>query len=849
VNDPLIGPLAAIAGGIVLSRYVPFGKWELLGVIAAFLLLGLVAIWRKARGLAGACACLGFFFTGILIDVVHMPGPAPELDVEGREVVILGGCVVEPPAISGERERFILELEPHARAQVTLYTRDNESLPVLHYGQRIELDARIRKPRNFGNPGSFDYRRFLSRQQIYWTASGAAHTLRVLPGRCGSPFQKAIMDLRQAALGRIAQLYHGDLYQTGMMQALLIGQNYQLQRVWTEVYRSTGTFHVIVISGTHMAILAAFFLFLLRVCFLPENLARVATVCMCWLYALVTGFQAPGVRSSAGLTLFLICGYFYRRRRALNLLAAVAMGFLVLDPEQLFDASFQLTFLAVAFLGAFATPIIQASSGPLARGLAGLEDTARDIHLAPRVAQFRVEMRLLAETLWLATRLPRRLAGVAITFPARTIFFFYDITLTSAIAQFGLALPMVVYFHRVGFSGLSANALVVPLMGIALPVGFAAVVTGWHWTAMAAAWLLNISKAVVAWHAAMEPNWRIPTPPLWLGVALTAATIATALTYRRPSRWLRTAIIAVTAILLALLVWHPFEPVGYPGQLEMTAIDVGQGDSLLVTFPDRKHMLVDGGGIPVFGRQTRSQLDMGEDVVAPYLWTRSIRNIDVIALTHAHEDHVGGLPALVEDFHPKEIWTGATPESPTLDLVRRKAARIGAKIVPLSAGRIIAIGGAQIDVLAPPSDYVPSDTPKNNDSLVLRLRYGRHAFLLSGDVERPIERRMLEDNELSPVDVLKVAHHGSKTSSTEPFLDATRPQFAIISVGTDNSYGHPNRDVIERLEEHHAAVFRTDRDGLITVRSDGRRLWLDLNRWHDRWQNGGPRLLGVFAND
>jgi competence protein ComEC len=838
VKDPLVGPLAAIAGGILVSRYVPFRQFELLLVIGAFLLLGIAALWRNARLLAGVCACLGFFFSGILIDVVHAPGPAPELDVEGREIVSLGGCVVEPPAISGGRERFLLELDPHARAQVTLYTRENEALPNLRYGQRIELDARVRKPHNFGNPGAFDYARYLARKGIYWTASGAAGTVHILPGRCGSPFQKAIMDLRQAALERMAHLYHGDLYQTGMMQALLIGQNFQLQRVWTEVYRSTGTFHVIVISGTHLAILAAFFLFLLRVCFVPESLALVATVLMCWLYALVTGFQAPGVRSSAGLTLFMICGYFYRRRRALNLLAAVALGFLVLDPEQLFDASFQLTFLAVAFLGAFATPLIRATSGPLARGLADLQETARDVYLDPRVAQFRVEMRLLAGTLRLVTRLPLRLVTMAVTIPARMLFFFYDITVVSAIAQFGLALPMVVYFHRVGFSGLSANALVVPLMGLALPVGFAAVLTGWTWIAAAAAWLLQLSRAVVAWHAAIEPNWRIPTPPIWLAVALSAATIATALTHRR---W-RAASVGVTGLLLALLVWHPFPPNAYPGQLELTAVDVGQGDSLLVGFPDGKRMLVDGGGIPAFGHQTRSQLDIGEDVVAPYLWTRSIRTVDVIALSHAHEDHVGGLPALVEDFHPREIWTGATPASPTWKLVCEKAAEVGARIVPLQAGRKMSLGGAQIDVLAPPPDYVPADTPKNNDSLVLRLRYGRHAFLLSGDVERPIERRMLEDGELSRTDVLKVAHHGSKTSSTAPFLDAVHPQFAIISVGTDNSYGHPNREVIDRLLERHAAVFRTDQDGLVTIRSDGRRLWLDTNRW----QRGAPQLLGIF---
>jgi competence protein ComEC len=842
VKDPLVGPLAAIAAGILVSRYVPFRESELIPILGAFLLLGVLAIWRKARLAAGISASFGFFFTGILIDLAHTPGLRPELDAEGREVVILGGCVVEPPAISGERERFILELEPHARAQVTLYTRPNEPLPVLHYGQPIELDARVRKPRNFGNPGAFDYARFLARQDIFWTASGAAHTLRHLPGRCGSPFQKAVMDLRQAALDRIARLYHGDLYQTGMMQALLIGQNFQLQRVWTEVYRSTGTFHVIVISGTHVAILAAFFLFLLRVCFVPESLALLTTVLACWLYAFVTGFQAPGVRSAAGLTLFMICFYLFRRRHALNLLAAVALGFLVLDPEQLFDASFQLTFLAVAFLGAFATPLIQATSSPFARGLGDLNEVGRDVHLHPRAAQFRVEMRLLAETVRLATRLPQGLADLAVTVPARLIFFFYDITVTSAIAQFGLALPMVVYFHRVGFSGLSANALVVPLMGLALPVGFAAVLTGWSWIASIASWLLHLSRAVVNWHAAIEPNWRIPTPPLWLGVALSAATIAVALTARQPRRTPRVAAIAATAMLLALLVWHPFASEGHPGALEMTAIDVGQGDSLFIRFPDGRKMLLDGGGIPAFGHQTRSQLDIGEDVVAPYLWSRSIRAIDVIALSHGHEDHAGGLPALIEDFHPREIWTGATPPSPTWKLICEKAAKSGSRIVPLEAGSRLAFGGAQIDVLAPPSGYIPSDTPRNNDSLVLRLRFGRHTFLLNGDVERPIESRMLEDGELSRTDVLKVAHHGSKTSSTDAFLDAVQPLFAVISVGKDNSYGHPNREVIERLAAYHAAVFRTDEDGLISIRSDGRRLELDTNRWRRR----APQLLGIF---
>jgi competence protein ComEC len=363
-------------------------------------------------------------------------------------------------------------------------------------------------------------------------------------------------------------------------------------------------------------------------------------------------------------------------------------------------------------------------------------------------------------------------------------------------------------------------------MGLAVPTGFLAVFTGWGWVATIGGWLMRVSRAIVGWHAAREPNLRIPTPPLWLGIALAAALLAFAVAR---GRWWRAATGTAVAVFLALLVWHPFPPEYHAGQLEMSVIDVGQGDSILVVFPDGERMIVDGGGIPAFGHQTRSQLDTGEDVVAPYLWDRGMRRIDIVALSHAHEDHIGGLPALVADFHPRELWTGATPDSPEWRKLRDEAARDGVKVVPLEAPTHFAFGRTAIDVLAPMPDYIPNDVPKNNDSLVLRIRYGSRSFLLSGDVEKPIEYRMLEENEIQSTDVLKVAHHGSRTSSTEGFLSAANPAFAIISVGPDNSYGHPNREVIERLGEHHAEILRTDQNGLVTVRTDGRHLTVETH--------------------
>ena len=208
MRDPLLGPVAAIAAGILAARFVPFRMRRVDAGHRRFS----GARRRRHACAARACwpasaACWAWWRRARSRPWRTGRARRPNWTSTGREVVILSGCVVEPPALSGERERFLLELEPHARVQVTLYAKPDEALPALAYGRNIELDARVRSPRNYENPGAFDYRHYLARHDIYWTASGAAGTVRVLPGRCGSRFQKAVMDLRAAAMARIDSLY------------------------------------------------------------------------------------------------------------------------------------------------------------------------------------------------------------------------------------------------------------------------------------------------------------------------------------------------------------------------------------------------------------------------------------------------------------------------------------------------------------------------------------------------------------------------------------------------------------------------------------------------------------------
>jgi competence protein ComEC len=253
------------------------------------------------------------------------------------------------------------------------------------------------------------------------------------------------------------------------------------------------------------------------------------------------------------------------------------------------------------------------------------------------------------------------------------------------------------------------------------------------------------------------------------------------------------------------------------GVLEVTVIDVGQGDSILVVSPDGNTMLIDGGGSvgPV-----RSEFDFGEDVVSPYLWWRGLEHLDVVVLTHAHSDHIGGLARIVQNFHPRELWLGIDPETTALDHLLTVAAANHVAVKKHAAGEMMSWHETTIRVLSPPPDWVPKVQPRNDDSLAMLVSYRKTSALLAGDIEKRMERFVARESPAA--DVLKVAHHGSATSTTEELLRAVHPRFAAISVGWHNSFGHPREEVLNRLQTDHVRTYRTDMLGLISFFLDGK---------------------------
>jgi competence protein ComEC len=315
-------------------------------------------------------------------------------------------------------------------------------------------------------------------------------------------------------------------------------------------------------------------------------------------------------------------------------------------------------------------------------------------------------------------------------------------------------------------------------------------------------------------HAA---DLRVPGPVWWVAMLAVAAWAFCCWAVRQSRAWAWAAVI--TMPLVAAIVLWPEHAIVSPGMMEVTAIDVGQGDSVFIAAPDGATMLIDAGG-PVGGvteaAEATSRFDVGEEVVSPYLWSRRFRQLDVVALSHAHSDHMGGMPAVLRNFRPRELWVSIDPNSDAYRSLLSEAKDLGITVRHFYAGTQIAWGGTQITMLAPETGYVNPRDPVNNDSLVMRMQYGDASVLLEGDAEAPSEHEMLAHGRIAPVTLLKVGHHGSRTSTTQEFFNAAAPKDAVVSVGKGNTFGHPRYEVIERIAEARAKLYRTDEFGLTT---------------------------------
>ncbi len=709
---------------------------------------------------------------------------------------------------------------------------DKGALPELGCGDEVQGPMRMREPERYRDPGAWQYADYLLAQGMSVHASVHAAKLRVV-GHDGSTIACRVQAAQGWASGRVLgyvrsrpnRMMPRPLRLTaddaGMLNAMLFGDRAGLNHTLRLGFERTGSFHLFVVSGMHVALVAGGIFWFARRLRLREWMATVATIGLTGGYAVLTGFGPPVQRALWMTSIFLVARLLSRERSVLNALGAAAMGVLVLDPAALFTASFQMTFLAIVSIAGIAVPMGERSFVRYARAAKGVREEWRDAGMEPPIAQFRVMLRMWGESV------SGVLGGWGSGLPAamvRMCLWAMELALIGTVAEMVMVLPMAVYFHRATVFALPANMLSVPVVGLLVPVAVAAfaamLVSPWVAAlpvALTAMLLHGVTAVIGRISHVAAADVRVPGPVWWVAAGAVVVWALCCWAVRRSGRWAVGAALALPAVA-AVVLW-PERPVTTGGVMEVTAIDVGQGDSLLVVGANGRTMLVDAGG-PVGGvteaAAATSSFDVGEEVVSSYLWSRRIRRLDVLALSHAHSDHMGGIPAVLRNFRPKELWVGVDPDSEAYRALLEEARELGVTVRHFRAGDAFGWGAERVEVLSPGVGYANAGSPKNDDSLVLRVELGRGSVLLEGDAEGPSERAMVAGGRVRPVTLLKVGHHGSRSSTSEEFFAAAAPRDAVVSVGKGNTFGHPRGEVIGRIAESGARLYRTDEFGLTT---------------------------------
>jgi competence protein ComEC len=731
------------------------------------------------------------------------------------------------PAHGGMRMTFI----PHGGEQ---------PLPELHAGDRIAVIAQARLPKTFRDEGAFDRRAYLAQQGIDLTANLRSSQLVEREGASRPTINTLLAKLRRRFREELTVLFRDRPQVAAVLRAMLLGDRNFVDQSESVDFQKTGAFHVLAVAGLHVGALALLLYWLARRLRFSAGWTVLFVLTFLFVYVGVVEERPPVLRAALMAALFVGGGFFYRRLELLNSGALAALLLLTWRPLSLTDSSFQLSFLAIGCIAGLAVPSLAETLEPYARALRGWRDVTRDAAFEPRAIQFRIDLRSAAA--WFSAHVPRRVSGVAgdaLAGSASFSFRAWELLVLTLVLQLGMLPLMARDFHRITLAAPLVNLLVVPLTGLIVPLGFLALGAGLlvssvgRLLAVPLGWLTLLLLRVVTWFAHF-PSWsyRIPTPYGGLVAFFFVLLLALCVTFYLESAYRKTAALALAtalAISAATVAVFPFSPKWSKGKLELTVLDVRQGDSLFVVSPGGKTLLIDGGGdvLDYPGHEVTRGFDPGEEAVSPYLWSRGFKKLDVVALTHAHRDHLGGLAAVLNNFRVDHLWIGREVSIPALSELEDLARSHGVSVEHEAEGSSFSWDGVIGTFFWPEASSTSlASAAKNNDSLVLRLQYGKRTMLLPGDAERETERAVLAHEEASALraDVLKIGHHGSKNSTTQPFLDAIEPKIAIISSGEDNPYGHPSPELLDRLQTVGARIYRTDRNGAIRVLTDGQTL-------------------------
>ena len=821
---------AALACGILAGSFFYIEPSLAISLLAVLLILIFVCALAGIRELVIYVLLASIFLLGAL-DIGRIVNPEVPPDhisrLAGKEVY-MEGLVSEDPRLSEDRAELVIESSRvfagtstiPASGKLLIRVMDREDSEMPKYGDLIRFQTKLKAPRSFRNPGGFDYERYLLFKgiRVRGLVKSAAGIV-VIRENQGNVFRFHLEIFRSYLRGIIKS--RSSMPAAAIIQAMVLGEQSEIPRDIYDKFCRTGTSHIIAISGFNIGIIAfcVFFVFRTIMCksewvLLRFNVTRAAalfSIAPIVAFAFIAGLGISTVRATVMILIFIAALLSDRETDLPNTLAFAAFIILMFSPVSLFDVSFQLSFAAVAAI----------------------------IYFAPRASVLLPDIEPGANLIQKAIR---------------AFLLFLIVTLSATVGT----LPLILfYFNILSLSVVPANLVLLPILGylvlfLSMAVIAASAFSAWlaGLFVQASAFFVNVSIRCVEFISAIPYSYIfVPTPTLleiaafYILIAAAAALLPVGKEKNSNSRsidraapeinnkvYLKIVVAAAVLFFAADGLFHYLKQKN-PGSLNVTCLDVGQASSTFIRFPGGKKMLVDGGGF------FDSEFDVGRFVIAPFLWQERTAGLDYVVLTHPHPDHLNGLVFVIQNFKVGEVWTnGEPPDSGDSEQYDEFLKILRERKIPqrLISERTpgMEIGGARISFLNPPKS---SSGDLNNDAIVMKLDFRKTSLMMPADIMQDTEERLASGRFRKKLksDVLIAPHHGAGSSNCAKFLKAVSPRSAVLSCGGNPFI--PSAEVLQRYEKAKVRIYRTDRDGAVTIQSDGEKMTV-----HPRYSKNSP---------